>query len=147
MMRWLRWLLVVPGAWAAWYVALFAGITVHGALESLCPPEQVVSGMCTAWWFHYAERAVICAAAGLAAALILLTCALIAPSHRSRVVALTLAAGSLVALAMAVLAAAYAEFITAVAVGGLVTVWLLKSAWIRASSNDALERTHPWIRF
>jgi hypothetical protein len=55
-MRWVRWLLLIPGAWLAWSVALVSGIAVHSALESLCPPERVISGMCTATWFRYAEK-------------------------------------------------------------------------------------------
>jgi hypothetical protein len=41
-MRWVRWLLLVPGAWLAWSVALVSGMAVH-SVESLCPPEQVIS--------------------------------------------------------------------------------------------------------
>lgn len=131
MMRGLRWLLVIPGAWLAWYAALVSGIVAHTALEALCPPEQVISGMCTARWFHYAERAVFCAGAGLAAALILLATTLLAPSHRSAVAAVTLAMGSVTALVMGILASAYAELITALVVGGLTTVWLMRRDWIR----------------
>ena len=71
-MRWVRWLLVIPGAWLAWSVALVSGLAVHSALEALCPAEQVISGMCTATWFRYAERVTFCLGAGMAAALILI---------------------------------------------------------------------------
>jgi hypothetical protein len=141
MKRWLRWLLLIPCAWAAWHVALATGIAVHSTLEALCAPEQMISGMCTAPWFQYAERVVFCASAGLAAALILITSTLIAPSHRARVAAITLAAGSLVALVMGILAMAYAELITAIVVGALTTTWLLKCRWVQASSNGMLKQT------
>jgi hypothetical protein len=133
MMRWLRWLLMIPSAWASWYVALVIGVHTHSALEALlCPREQIVSGMCAAAWFEYVSRGVMCAGAGLAAALILVTCALIAPSHRSQVVAVTLVAGVVAALVMGVLATAYPECITALVVGGVVAMWLRKSAWVRS---------------
>jgi hypothetical protein len=133
MVRWLRWLLVIPGAIGAWYAALVAGITVHSALEALCPPEQIISGMCTAPWFRYAERVAFSAGAGFAAALILVTTTLIAPSHRTNVAVITLAAGLLIALVMGILASAYAEFVTAVVIGGLTTAWLLRCNWVQAS--------------
>ncbi len=41
MRRWLRWVLVIPGAWLAWYVALLAGLAVHAALA--------VGGSTAAW--------------------------------------------------------------------------------------------------
>jgi hypothetical protein len=132
MKGWLRWLLVIPGAWAAWYVALLTGIAVHSALEMLCPPEDIVSGMCTAQWFRYAERVAFCAGAGLAAALVLLTSTLIAPTHRARVAAIILAVGCVAALAMGILANAYAELVSAVAVGALTTAWLLRCRWVQA---------------
>ena len=125
---WLRWLLVLPGAWAGWAIAVLTGVGAHSALAALCPPEQLVSGMCVAPWFRYSERIVVCAGAGLAAALILLFCTLIAPSHRPRVVLVTLAAGAAVAIAMGVLAGAYAELMMALAIGILVSLWLLRSA-------------------
>jgi hypothetical protein len=133
--RWVRWLLLVPGAWLAWSVALVSGMAVHSALESLCPPEQVISGMCTATWFRYAERITICAGVGLAAALILLTSTLIAPSHRAIVIVATLCVGSAAALVMGVLASAYAELATALVVGGLTTVWLLRRDWVRSAER------------
>ena len=134
-MRWVRWLLLIPGAWLAWSVALVCRIAVHSALESLCPPEQVISGMCTATWFRYAERITIWAGAGLAAAL-----DLHADSDRGRddhaiVIVPTLCTGSIAALVMGVLSAAYAELASALAVGGLTTAWLLRRDWVRSSER------------
>lgn len=87
--RWIRWLLLVPGAWLAWSVA----------------------------------------------ALILLTSTFIAPSHRAIVIVATLCVGSAAALVMGVPAAAYAELATALVVGGLTTVWLLRRDWVRSSER------------
>jgi len=129
---WLRWLLILPGAWAAWYLALVVGLAAHAALEAFCPRSQMISGACMAPWFASVSRVVICAGAGLAAALLLVTCAVIAPGHRAQVVMITLVAGVLTALTMGIVVEAYPECITAVVVGGLVATWLRKSAWVRA---------------
>jgi len=45
-MRWVRWLLLIPGVWLAWSVALVSGLAVHSALATLCPPEQVALTLC-----------------------------------------------------------------------------------------------------
>jgi hypothetical protein len=97
--------------------------------------------MCNAPWYHYAAPAVLCVGVGLTAALILFACALIAPNRRSTVVVVTLVVGSLAAVTMGILADRYAELITALTVGSLVAIYLLKCGWVRASSNGALERT------
>jgi hypothetical protein len=135
--NWVRWLLVVPGAWSAWSVALSVGLRAHGALESFCASEQMVSGYCVAPWFSQLERVVVCAGAGLAAALILLTCTFIAPTHRLRVMVTTFCVGTAGALVMGILAEAYAEPVTAITVGGLVAHWLAHSAWVRNPASGA----------
>jgi len=140
--NWLRWFLLVPGAWFAWHVAVLIGFAVHSALETLCPAEQMVSDMCVAPWFHYAARASICLGAGLAATLILLTTTLLAPSRRSAVVVVTLAAGSAAALAMGVLAKAYLELATTLMVGGLTAICLLKCDWVRSSNKNIQPTGH-----
>jgi hypothetical protein len=48
---WLRWLLVLPAAWVAWYAAVLIGFGLYTVAEALCPPDQVISGMCVAPWF------------------------------------------------------------------------------------------------
>jgi hypothetical protein len=122
---------VLPAAWVGWAVAVVAAAGVHGVIEAFCPAEQLVSGVCLAPWAPYAEKAIICAGAGLAAALVVLLTTLVAPAHRGAVALLAFAAGCLVALYMAVLVGAYAELATAVSVGFLVTWWLRTRPWGR----------------
>jgi fucose permease len=140
MAAWLRWCLVVPAACAAWYAALILAFGLYSVFEALCPPDQMVSGMCMAPWFDYAVSAVICTGAALAATFILIGSAVIAPSHKSIVVVATFIGGAVVAVVLGVLANAYFELLTSVAVGLLITIWLLRQSWVRSSSNNALER-------
>jgi hypothetical protein len=35
-------------AWAAWYAAVLIGFGLYSVAEALCPPNQVISGMCVA---------------------------------------------------------------------------------------------------
>ncbi len=124
-MRIFRWLLIVPIAVAAWYVAVALGISLHMGLDALCPPDQIVSGLCTARWYPAASAAVVCTGAGLAAALILVACTWLAPSHRRRVAIATFVAGAVVATFMGLSANAYGPLATAIVAGAIVLRILL----------------------
>jgi len=140
MLTGLRWALILPAAWAGWSLALILGIGAHSLLEKLCPKDQVVSGMCVAPWFSYAEKAVFCGGAAVAAALIVLFTTLVAPGHRPTVALLAFTLGCVGASYMAVAADAYAELATAVVVGLLVTWWLRTRPWRHESRNIGSER-------
>lgn len=116
MASWLRWALVVPAAVAAWYVALFVGLAAYSGMNSLCPSAQVISGMCVAPWFPVASAVLRCAAAGLSAALVLLACAWVAPSHKTAAATVVFTIGVVAAL---VTGGAYAipETTSAIATG------------------------------
>lgn len=129
-LTWLRWLLVLPAAWVAWYAAVLIGFGLYSVAEALCPPEQVISGMCVAPWFGYVDRAIFCTGAGLAAAFIIFSCAIVAPSHRRVVTLVTLGAGSVVALVLALATHALPEFIAAVVSGLLTTWWVRGRTWL-----------------
>lgn len=140
MIRWLRWLLLLPGAWLAWVAAVLIGIFLQRGLESLCPAEQVVSGMCAAPWFDTAIRGVTGFSAGVAAVLILLTTTLLAPGHRPAVAAATFFIGSLAALAMAIRTGSWLELAAAIVAGGLTTAWLLRRERVRGSTAGRRQR-------
>lgn len=112
-----RWLALIPACVAAWYVALFIGLYVHGIVDSFCPPELVVSGFCEASWFPAAEQAVICFGVALSAFLVVLTAALVAPAHRVLVSKAALAIGTVVAIIVAVETDTYIELAAAVLAG------------------------------
>lgn len=88
-----RWLLVVPAAFAGWYLALVAAMLVYGLAQRLCPAELVVSGACTAPWHAPFFDALVVGGAALAATLIVLLPALVAPARRVAVARLAYAAG------------------------------------------------------
>jgi hypothetical protein len=125
MMRFVRWLLIIPTAVAAWYAALVSGISLHRGVDALCPADQVVSGLCVAPWYEAASATVICMGAGLAAVLILLACTLLAPSHRRRVAIATFIVGAVVAIVMGISANAFGPLVTAIVAGGVILRILL----------------------
>jgi hypothetical protein len=134
MARWLRWLLVPPVAWLSWMVAATVALTLYTIAETLCPREQMISGLCIASWFDHVVRAILCLGAGLAAALITVSCTLVAPSRRRAVMVVTLLAGLAIALSMGLMSGLYLALVTAV-VAGLAAAW-----WLRRSGRLAETR-------
>ncbi len=112
-----RWLALIPACITAWYVALFIGLYAHGIVDSFCPPELVVSGFCEASWFPAAEQAVICFGVALSAFLVVLTAALVAPTHRVLASKAALVVGTVVAIIFAVETDTYFELAAAVLAG------------------------------
>lgn len=123
---WLRWALLLPAALVGWYAALIAGMLLLAFAESLCPPEDVVSGACMAPWFDGVSRGVICLGAALAGALVVLLPTLVAPRARREVAVVAFALGLLAALAMGIAAGAYAELASATIAGALMATWLAR---------------------
>ena len=118
-MRFVRWAAVVPISIGSWYLALIIGLAVRALVESLCPEEQMVSGMCTANWFLTAEKFMFCCGAALSAFFVVASASFVAPAEKSLVSCVALAAGSAVAPLFAVQAHAWAEFVSAIAAGAL----------------------------
>lgn len=96
--RFLRWLLVVPLAVLGVAVGILAALVLQRVTTQFCPSEFVVSGQCTAWWFHYAESVALCTGASLGAALAVVLPSLAAPRLRKKVAAAAFAAGLAYAL-------------------------------------------------
>ncbi len=126
MVRVLRWLLIIPAAFVAWYAAFFTGIALLTGLNRLCPAGRMVSQSCIAPWSGIIFNAAMCFGAGLAALLIMFASALLAPTHKRQVAVVTLLVGSAVAVAMAVSLGdeAYYALISAVA-AGLFGLWVV----------------------
>ena len=82
----LRWLGVLIAPLLGYVVAVLGAVVLTGQLIRLCPPELLVSGMCTASWYPALELAAISVAVGLGASLFVLLPSLVAP-HSRRVVA------------------------------------------------------------
>jgi hypothetical protein len=137
----IRWILLLPAAVAAWYVALLLGIALHIGLDAICPPDQMVSGSCVAPWHWAASQVVVCIGAALAAVLIVVTCTFVAPSHKRIVAVITFTGGTLVAIVMVLDTDAYAAFASAI-VAGLATLLLVLQRIPSFSLPDnSLERT------
>lgn len=81
----LRWFLALLSAPFGFYLALYVGIFADGFAASFCPPERVVSGLCTTTWYRWAGDAVVILGAALAAVLVVLLPTLLAPTKRLEV--------------------------------------------------------------
>ncbi len=81
----LRWVLVLLLAPFGYVAAVLTSVLLTQLLRRLCPPEHVVSGLCTAAWYSGAELTVFAFATALGAALWVVLPVLAAPTHRARV--------------------------------------------------------------
>lgn len=122
----IRWILILPAAIAAWYVALLLGLGLYQALEALCPAGQVESGHCVAPWFRPVSDGLVALGAALAAVLVLIACTLLAPTHRRQVAIATFAVGAVIAVFMGTSASAYAAMVSAVVAGAVALAILLR---------------------
>lgn len=123
-MRVLRWILLPIVCFAAWMAALVIGIVAHSVAESLCPAQQMVSGMCVAPWFATLDVWLIRFFSAFAAALIIVSCYFTAPTARAVVAWVVFGAGGIYALWLAVISWAWGEFVAA-GVGGVAAVILV----------------------
>jgi hypothetical protein len=114
-----RWAAVLPAALVAWHLALVMGLAALSVLERLCPPELVISGLCTAAWFPLAEKAVLCFGTAVAAALVVASVAVVAPTRKAEAAYVSIAIGSAIALWLAMELDAWVEFASAIAAGGI----------------------------
>jgi hypothetical protein len=97
----LRWLTVPLAGVAVWYTTLLLGFGAVSVLDSFCPPELVVSGMCTAPWHEPAVEALVLVFTALVAAGVVLVPAVMAPAHRYRVATIGYGCGAAFALYVA----------------------------------------------
>ena len=125
----IRWILVLPVAWLGWAISLGVGALVYSIAEASCPREQVISGHCAAPWFGRVMEGIFIGGSGLAAALILIGCTLMAPSRRRAVALATYLVGVGVALNIAIAAKAWGPFASAVLVGAVALYWIRSRGW------------------
>jgi len=117
----LRWIAVIPAGVLGWYIAFLSGLVLLTGATNLCPTESMVSGAYTAPWFRYAEATIMCVTVALAAFLVVVFPAFVAPRRRSAVAWVAFAAGLMVAVYFVAYTAALLEFVSAI-VAGLVSV-------------------------
>src|SRR3989442_8658829 len=136
MRRLIRWILVPLSGVATWHAVLVLGILGVDVLDRLCPPDLVVSGMCTARWHAPAVEALILVCTGIVSLGVVLVPATVAPSHRLRVARLAFGFGATFATYFAISAGAWGPFAVA-AVAGSAALWLATSHW-RAPGQSPL---------
>lgn len=98
----IRWILLVPATWAAWYIAVFLGIAILTAGDAFCPSEQIVSGWCHANWYPFFLQSVMVFSSSVSAIFVVVAGYYMAPLHRSFVAKLIFITGSTVAIFMAI---------------------------------------------
>lgn len=130
----LRWLLVIPMAIAAWFVAFIGSIQLIDVIYYFCPIEHQVSGMCTHAAYDAAESALLVFGAALAAVLVILAATITAPSHKAKVAAATLILGLGLALWLFLETDLMGPFVGATVAGIATFVLVLRrNRWRRAS--------------
>ncbi len=130
-MNLVRWALVPLSAIAVWCAGILVGIAGIGLLDSLCPPELMVSGSCTARWHAPALEALVLLCTGLVAAGIVIIPAYIAPGGRFHVAAIAFGCGAVFALYTAATADdLWLPFVVA-GLTGSASLWFVASRWRR----------------
>jgi hypothetical protein len=97
----LRWILVPVTAFSVWAALLLTGLMGVDVLDSLCPPDLMISGLCTAWWHRPAITGLEMICAGLAAAGFVALPARVAPAHRVNVALVCFVLGALFTVELA----------------------------------------------
>jgi len=113
----LRWILVPVTAFSVWAALLLTGLMGVDVLDSLCPPDLMISGLCTAWWHRPAMTGLEMICAGLAAAGFVALPARVAPAHRVTVALLCFVLGALFTVELATSGEMWAPSTVAALVG------------------------------
>ncbi|MCB1036965.1 MAG: hypothetical protein KDD47_24270 [Acidobacteria bacterium] len=132
-METLRWACVPLVAIAVWYGTALLGIVGYEVLESLCPPELVVSGLCTAPWFSSAVDGLTAVCTAVVAAALVLVPAWVAPRHRFVIACLAYLFGAAFATYLAFGGGFLNLFLLAAASGSL-ALWAAWKKWPRLST-------------
>lgn len=94
----IRWLLALVSPTSGFAVTVTAAIVLTNILEKLCPPELMISGLCTASWFPAAVKAAFATASFIGALVFVALPALAAPTFKSTVAWAAFGAGLTVAV-------------------------------------------------
>ena len=129
-----RWIAVPLTAALTWSGVLGAGLLGLSAIDAACPPDLVVSGMCTAWWYGPAvEGWILVRSAVVAAGLVLLPAA-VAPAHRFVIATIAFVAGAAFAIYVASGGHAWGPFTAAACAG--VLAWHRAAGWWRDGARS-----------
>ncbi len=122
----LRWCLVIPVSIASWYLALVVALIVLGVVESMCPPDLMVSGLCHAPWYEMAFDVVVVFGAALSAIFVVLSAAYTAPRNRVLIAKIAFAMGCLAATHFVYETALWSAYIAAISAGAITVYTLYK---------------------
>ena len=129
-----RWALVPVTAFGVWFGTLLIGIGGSSLLDSLCPPDLMISGICTAPWHGPAMRALEMACAAIAAVGFIALPVAIAPAYRIPVAVGCFVVGGLLTIELAIAGTLWAPAAVA-AVAGVITLCLTISRSRRSRSR------------
>lgn len=121
-----RWLLVPVTAFAVWAGTLLLGIAGSSLLDSFCPSDLMVSGICTASWHRPAMAALEMMCAAVAAVGFIALPAAVAPAYRLQVAVVCFVVGGVLTMALAITGALWAPAAVA-AIAAMITLWAVIS--------------------
>ena len=133
-----RWILVPVTAFAVWVVTLLAGIAGSVLLDSLCPPDLMISGLCTAAWHRPAMAGLEMICAFIAAIGFIVLPAKVAPAYPAVVAVACFAVGGLLTVQLAIDGALWGP----AAVAAISGTMALRTTSRRTSAKD-LPRDKP----
>lgn len=117
----IRWLLVPVIALTVWFGTLLMGIAGSTLLDSLCPPELLVSGLCTAPWHRPAMASLEMICACFAAVGFIVLPVKMAPAYRPFVGVVCFVVGGLLTFQLAIAGALWLPSAVA-AIAGVVAL-------------------------
>jgi len=139
MIKAVRWLLLLPLTLAGWYLVMLLGIVLLDLAMAACPPEEVVSGACTAPWMGGVEAGIFYLCSALAATAWVLIPALMAPALKRETAWVAFISGGLVAGMMALHMAAWDDLAVSLSAGVGVAWWVQRARWSASARQAALK--------
>ena len=124
----LRWMAVPCSVITVWYGVLMIGIASIAVLERPCPPELMISGMCTASWYAPSVDALLLFYTGIVSAAVVLIPAAIAPFYRFYVALAAYGLGACFATYNVVVGVGWTLFMASAAAGSA-ALWIAALIW------------------
>jgi hypothetical protein len=142
----IRWLLLIPSAVAAWYVAVFVSILFREIIVGRClGSDSPHPEYCQASWFplEFLSDALLFFGVGLSAVTTVVFAAVVATSHNAPVAWVTLGAGAVLATLMGYGTGFVAEAAVAIASGALVAVAISRTTMRSRHATGAATNVVP----
>ncbi len=137
----LRWLLLVPTAIAAWYSVFVLGMFTYSYVDThLCPPEDMISGLCTNSTVEFWRRIVAHAFVALSALAVMTSTVVVSPGKKNPIALLTLVVGTVVAAYLGARTHEWTLFAAATG-GGIAGLAIIVHLLPHAAPNNALQPT------